>query len=111
LRWKLPVAHLRPLNAGFGAAVFSRASRSTKTGRGGRIRTDDLYVPNVALYQAKLRPDIFLRPQCAAESFKEPQRHRWRKQKNPVCARGGVACAWKTTGKKKLRAERPERRG
>ncbi len=26
-------------------------------GRGGQIRTDDLYVPNVALYQAKLRPD------------------------------------------------------
>jgi hypothetical protein len=26
-------------------------------GRGGEIRTRDLYVPNVALYQAKLRPD------------------------------------------------------
>ena len=26
-------------------------------GRGGEIRTHDLYVPNVALYQAKLRPD------------------------------------------------------
>src|SRR5690606_28763038 len=25
-------------------------------GRGGQIRTDDLYVPNVALYQAKLHP-------------------------------------------------------
>ena len=32
-------------------------------GRGGEIRTRDLYVPNVALYQAKLRPDlIFLTP-------------------------------------------------
>ena len=28
-------------------------------GRGDRIRTCDLYVPNVALYQAKLRPDSF----------------------------------------------------
>ena len=27
-------------------------------GRGGEIRTHDLYVPNVALYQAKLRPDL-----------------------------------------------------
>ena len=31
-----------------------------KTGRGGEIRTRDLYVPNVALYQAKLRPDFQL---------------------------------------------------
>ena len=29
-----------------------------ENGRGGQIRTDDLYVPNVALYQAKLRPDL-----------------------------------------------------
>jgi hypothetical protein len=29
-------------------------------GRGGEIRTPDLYVPNVALYQAKLRPDTFI---------------------------------------------------
>ena len=29
-------------------------------GRGGEIRTHDLYVPNVALYQAKLRPDLEL---------------------------------------------------
>ena len=35
---------------------------AAKDGRGGRIRTDDLYVPNVALYQAKLRPDIFSQP-------------------------------------------------
>jgi hypothetical protein len=27
-----------------------------KTGRGERIRTSGLYVPNVALYQAKLHP-------------------------------------------------------
>ena len=32
--------------------------RSIRNGRGGEIRTRDLYVPNVALYQAKLRPDI-----------------------------------------------------
>ncbi len=31
-----------------------------QNGRGGEIRTHDLYVPNVALYQAKLRPDISL---------------------------------------------------
>ena len=29
-----------------------------ENGRGGQIRTDDLYVPNVALYQAKLHPDV-----------------------------------------------------
>ena len=32
--------------------------RCRRTGRGGEIRTRDLYVPNVALYQAKLRPDM-----------------------------------------------------
>ena len=34
--------------------IFASGS---EIGRGGQIRTDDLYVPNVALYQAKLRPD------------------------------------------------------
>jgi hypothetical protein len=29
-----------------------------ETGRGERIRTSGLYVPNVALYQAKLHPDF-----------------------------------------------------
>ena len=29
-------------------------------GRGERIRTSGLYVPNVALYQAKLHPDVDL---------------------------------------------------
>jgi hypothetical protein len=28
------------------------------SGRGERIRTSGLYVPNVALYQAKLHPDV-----------------------------------------------------
>src|SRR5690348_14617209 len=32
-------------------------TRPTKSGRGERIRTSGLYVPNVALYQAKLHPD------------------------------------------------------
>ena len=32
-------------------------SDSCKIGRGERIRTSGLYVPNVALYQAKLHPD------------------------------------------------------
>ena len=31
---------------------------SVKNGRGERIRTSGLYVPNVALYQAKLHPDF-----------------------------------------------------
>jgi hypothetical protein len=31
--------------------------RSGKIGRGERIRTSGLYVPNVALYQAKLHPE------------------------------------------------------
>jgi hypothetical protein len=30
---------------------------TNKFGRGERIRTSGLYVPNVALYQAKLHPD------------------------------------------------------
>jgi hypothetical protein len=32
-----------------------------KVGRGERIRTSGLYVPNVALYQAKLHPDLAMR--------------------------------------------------
>ena len=35
-----------------------RPARDGENGRGDRIRTYDLYVPNVALYQAKLRPDL-----------------------------------------------------
>ena len=34
-----------------------RASLKQWIGRGERIRTSGLYVPNVALYQAKLHPD------------------------------------------------------
>ena len=32
--------------------------RTVRAGRGERIRTSGLYVPNVALYQAKLHPDF-----------------------------------------------------
>src|SRR6188768_3761274 len=46
------------------AAAFARAFRSRRqrsrtagSGRGERIRTSGLYVPNVALYQAKLHPE------------------------------------------------------
>ncbi|SPA26743.1 hypothetical protein CBM2637_A200533 [Cupriavidus taiwanensis] len=35
--------------------------RLLKSGRGERIRTSGLYVPNVALYQAKLHPDLVCR--------------------------------------------------
>lgn len=38
----------KPRDAGLGHEI---------TGRGERIRTSGLYVPNVALYQAKLHPD------------------------------------------------------
>lgn len=36
-------------------------------GRGERIRTSGLYVPNVALYQAKLHPDTWAIRCCAAQ--------------------------------------------
>jgi hypothetical protein len=36
-----------------------------ENGRGGEIRTRDLYVPNVALYQAKLRPDFIAEGQAS----------------------------------------------
>ena len=37
------------------------------TGRGERIRTSGLYVPNVALHQAELHPDTDSRP-CGGEA-------------------------------------------
>ena len=40
-----------------GCKPSSENNFSEANGRGGEIRTHDLYVPNVALYQAKLRPD------------------------------------------------------
>ena len=36
---------------------MGRVKSKTGIGRGERIRTSGLYVPNVALYQAKLHPD------------------------------------------------------
>jgi hypothetical protein len=36
---------------------FLSGKSMKKSGRGERIRTSGLYVPNVALYQAKLHPD------------------------------------------------------
>ena len=65
--------------------VILPCSTNVKNGRGGEIRTHDLYVPNVALYQAKLRPDYFSRTAVAAQLLKEPQQMRRRKQKNRVC--------------------------
>ncbi len=40
--------------------------RRLAIGRGERIRTSGLYVPNVALYQAKLHPDTWAIRCCAA---------------------------------------------
>ena len=42
--------------------------RAQGNGRGERIRTSGLYVPNVALYQAKLHPEDKGAPGCAPES-------------------------------------------
>src|SRR5262245_27304840 len=38
-------------------AAATQGGDKKKSGRGERIRTSGLYVPNVALYQAKLHPD------------------------------------------------------
>ena len=45
---------LEPLS---GSVVFQEIEDLRKTGRGERIRTSDLSVPNRALYQAEPRPD------------------------------------------------------
>ena len=60
-------------------------------GRGERIRTSGLYVPNVALYQAKLHPDgvacesLKIRPDALAAKMPivpkrscKPSQARWR---------------------------------
>ena len=39
---------------------LNEIGKKAKTGRGERIRTSGLYVPNVALYQAKLHPAGFM---------------------------------------------------
>jgi integrase len=58
------------INKGSGRDLTLSVAQSHKTenGRGDRIRTCDLVVPNHALYQAKLRPEIF-DPQRLAISF------------------------------------------
>ena len=48
------------------ARLPSRRRSAKETGRGERIRTSGLYVPNVALYQAKLHPDACGGPSAAA---------------------------------------------
>ena len=45
---------------------LSRQVKKRENGRGDRIRTCDLVVPNHALYQAKLRPDLSYQ-KCLAE--------------------------------------------
>ncbi len=49
------VAHLATKSCG---VVVAATLREREGGRGGEIRTRDLLVPNQALYQAKLRPDV-----------------------------------------------------
>jgi hypothetical protein len=50
--------------------LFPRSKRKAKikSGRGDRIRTYDLLVPNQALYQAKLHPETRRR----ARAFRRP---------------------------------------
>ncbi len=62
-------------------ALLTVASLRLENGRGGEIRTHDLYVPNVALYQAKLRPDIFSPAAAADGALREPEHTGRRKQK------------------------------
>ena len=45
-----------------------RPTSTKRSGRGGQIRTDDIRVPNAALYQAELRPGARADP-CG---FSEP---------------------------------------
>ena len=53
----------------------SRTNENEKSGRGERIRTSGLYVPNVALYQAKLHPDD---PAAAASTMPQAPSTPWR---------------------------------
>ena len=49
--------------------------RRLAIGRGERIRTSGLYVPNVALYQAKLHPDTWAIRCCAAQKEAKLYQH------------------------------------
>ena len=50
---------VRPARSGCQTATLIYCPRK-KPGRGERIRTSGLYVPNVALYQAKLHPELLI---------------------------------------------------
>ena len=47
---------------------FAALTRGGKNGRGDRIRTYDLLVPNQALYQAKLHPETSRRARMIADT-------------------------------------------
>jgi hypothetical protein len=55
-------------NARIAASMVVACGNTTKDGRGERIRTSGLYVPNVALYQAKLHPDVRRRKSVACHT-------------------------------------------
>ena len=69
-----------------------------KNGRGGEIRTRDLYVPNVALYQAKLRPDTLTAAQAPTGTERKAaavgHRKQNRGQKNAPEIRGVENWVW-----------------
>ena len=46
--------------SGSSSSAASEDDQREMSGRGERIRTSGLYVPNVALYQAKLHPEVKL---------------------------------------------------
>ena len=60
--WALPqVTEARSGGPRAGFNNSTAAPQPMQNGRGERIRTSGLYVPNVALYQAKLHPECVLR--------------------------------------------------
>ena len=54
---------------------FNDFLQGLTNGRGERIRTSGLYVPNVALYQAKLHPDTWAIRCCAAQKEAKLYQH------------------------------------
>ncbi len=62
--------------------ILSSRCFLTKSGRGERIRTSGLYVPNVALYQAKLHPDFAL--WTSPSSLRSLRRHKQERNYNDV---------------------------
>ena len=63
-------------------------------GRGGEIRTHDLYVPNVALYQAKLRPDIRLAEARERDGAGGATKEQAEKRRFPDFGRKKTRCGW-----------------